>query len=131
MAIGQATAEGAPAGLPRRDRAALPAATLGPKATLIHARRRQRGEIASTDAGTRRIATDNCSLSYVVQPVGSALYVERRQRRPLGADVLQSMVFTSVDEFQRWCDAEPVRFDDPVLHRQLCRCGEEFFGFGR
>jgi hypothetical protein len=121
----------APPGLPRRDHAALPARALGPKASKTNAKRKQRIDVrTATDLERWRVATGDRALSYVVQAVDSGLYVERRQRRPLGADVVQSMVFTSIDEFVRWCDAEPLRFDDPALHDRLRRRGEEFFGVG-
>ena len=64
----------------------------------------------------------------VLKASGSALYVERIQRRPLGTHLVQCMVFASADDFARWCDAEPLRFDDPGLHQRLCRRGREFFG---
>lgn len=115
-----------------RDHAALPAKTLGPKASLLHARRQRctpepRIATAVTTA-TLRLTTADAAVSFVLKPSGSALYVERVQRRPLGAHVVQCMVLCSASEFSRWCDAEPLRFDDPGLHQRLKRRGQEFFG---
>lgn len=118
-----------------RDHAALPAKTLGPKASLLHARRQRcapEPRIATTDVNAAlRLTTSDAAVSFVLKPSGSALYVERIQRRPLGAHIVQCMVFCSADEFSRWCDAEPLRFDDPGLHRRLTRRGQEFFGEAR
>jgi len=121
--------------LPRRDRAALPARALGPKATQIHARKQRAKGPAEPTAPARAdrwcMATADQALSYVLQADAAGLYVERRQRRPLGADVVQSMVFATLQEFDRWCDADPLRFDEPVLHGGLRRQGERFFDVDR
>jgi hypothetical protein len=114
----------------------MPAAQLGPKARRLHDRRKQRAERASSAvaegrAGQCRLATDDRALSYLLRRVDGGLYVERRQRRPLGADVTQSMVFATLAQFSVWCEAEPMRFDDPVLHNRLWRQGEGFFDADR
>jgi hypothetical protein len=117
-------------GWSNRDHAALPALALGPKAAVLQARRQQRLGTrpgAGSEAGVR-LSTADAALTFVLRAAGSALYLERTQRRPLGTHLVQSMVFASADEFRRWCDAEPLRFDDPNLHRRLRRHGEEFFG---
>lgn len=117
-----------------RDHAAQPARALGPKATLLQARRQQRGALWPGGGASRceavQVTTADAAVTFVLQACGSALYVERTQRRPLGTHVVQSMVFSSADEFARWCDAEPLRFDDPGLHQRLCRQGWEFFHGG-
>ena len=115
-----------------RDHAALPAPALGPKAAVLQARRQQRlatrpGTVSSSEAGVR-LSTSDAAVTFLMRGVGSALYLERTQRRPLGTHMVQSMIFDSADEFKRWCDAEPLRFDDPNLHLRLRRHGEEFFG---
>jgi hypothetical protein len=117
-----------------RDHAALPARALGPKAGLLQSRRQQRDAgRPGAGAATReavQLTTADAAVTFVLKASGSALYVERIQRRPLGTHVVQCMVFASADDFARWCDAEPLRFDDPGLHQRLCRRGREFFGGG-
>jgi hypothetical protein len=117
-----------------RDRAAQPARALGPKASLLQSRRQQRDAArAGAHAAAReavQLTTADAAVTFVLKASGSALYVERIQRRPLGAHVVQCMVFASADDFARWCDADPLRFDDPGLHQRLCRRGREFFGGG-
>lgn len=128
------TASSAP-GWSKRDHAALPAVALGPKASQIQARRLQ-GRLSRSEAGTAnrtgiRLSTADGAIAFVLRGVGGALYVERTQRRPLGTHLIQSMVFASSTEFTRWCEAEPLRFDDPNLHQRLRRHGEEFFDGAR
>lgn len=117
-----------------RAHAALPARALGPKASLLQSRRQQRnaarpGAHAAAHE-TAQLTTADAAVTFVLKASGSALYVERIQRRPLGTHVVQCMVFASAEDFARWCDAEPLRFDDPGLHQRLCRRGREFFGGG-
>ena len=115
-----------------RDHAALPARALGPKAATLHARRQLhlavRPDYRAQRRTSTRLSTADAALSYVLQGNGDALYVERTQRRPLGTVLIQSVVFSTQADFARWCDAEPLRFQDPVLHQRLRRHGEEFFG---
>lgn len=118
-------------GWTNRDRAAQPARPLGPKASVLHARRQQRsGNTASEQASREalRLSSADAAVTLVIQGVGSTLYVERTQRRPLGTHLVQSMVFETIEEFARWCDAGPLRFDDPPLHLRVRRHGEDFFG---
>ncbi|MFT7773074.1 hypothetical protein [Roseateles sp.] len=35
------------------------------------------------------------------------------------------MSFYDASDFDRWCESEPVRFDDPRLYALLCRLGHE------
>jgi len=117
-----------------REHAAQPARALGPKASLLQSRRQQRDAVRP-GAGTvpreaAQFTTADAGLTIVLRACGSALYVERIQRRPLGTHVVQCMAFGSAEDFARWCDAEPLRFDDPALHQRLCRRGREFFGVG-
>ena len=117
-----------------RDHAAQPARALGPKANQLRARRQQSGTPRPSAAiepyEAVRLTTADAAVSFVLKASGSALYVERIQRRPLGTHVVQCMVFAGADDFARWCDAEPLRFDDPGLHQRLCRRGREIFGDG-
>ncbi|MBY0468386.1 MAG: hypothetical protein K2Q07_05365 [Burkholderiaceae bacterium] len=119
----------------QRDHAALPAPALGPKASLIQVRRRQgRLTRAGTCTATRsgiQLSTADGAVVFVLRGVGIALYLERTQRRPLGTHLIQSMLFASRCEFTRWCEAEPLRFDEPHLHQRLRRHGEEFFDGSR
>lgn len=117
-----------------RDHAAQPARTLGPKARVLMSRRRQRSDaspsldVAHDDA--LRLTTVDAGLSFTLKPAEGALYLERIQCRPIGTHIVQCMVFANAQIFLRWCDAEPLRFDDPGLHHRLRHQGLECFGGG-
>lgn len=106
--------------------------TLGPKAAVVHARRMQRSlskqaarrTDRDSDSGSRLASEDN-AVEFVLQAGPHGLFVERTQRRPLGAVLTMAMVFSSSDDFNRWCEADPVRFDHPVLYSRLRRQGDD------
>jgi hypothetical protein len=50
------------------------------------------------------------------------LCVERERRHAgAGARLVQSVVFTDKADFSRWCEADSVRFDYPVVFHDLRR----------
>lgn len=115
----------------RRDHGIQPARPLGPKAKALQAQRRQRSAARQQadvppHAGLRLCTADG-SLSYLLRGAGRSLFIERTQRRPLGTHMVHAAVFCSREDFRRWCDAEPLRFEEPHLHQRLLRQGEEFF----
>lgn len=137
LSVGTEATEGgssASAAWSHRDHAAQPARALGPKASQLQARRQQHGAArpgaASAPREALQLTTADAAVTFMLKASGGMLYVERIQRRPLGTHVVQCMVFGSADDFARWCDAEPLRFDDPGLHQRLCRRGREYFGGG-
>jgi hypothetical protein len=115
----------------RRDHASLPAVALGPKAALLQARRlrtRAPDHAPHLALGSGiNLRTADGLLSYSANAVGSALFLERIQRRPLGTVLTQDLVFCSLAEFEQWCEAEPLRFEDPQLFQRLHRFGEGCF----
>ena len=97
---------------------------------MLHARRAGRkaatpDPAAVEDAG---LASDDGAVSFVVTGTIRGLYIERTQRRPLGAQLVQAIVFGEMSAFRRWCDADPIRFDYPVLHGRLRSQGHDYFG---
>lgn len=108
--------------------------TLGDKATALH-QRRQRQRLASTarevqrrPADTTVLITADGAVAFALQRCASGLFVERTQRRPLGAQLVQTMLFSDIDKLRRWRELEPLRFDDPVLYDRLCREGDDALG---
>lgn len=55
------------------------------------------------------------------------LFVERVLRRPKAARVVQATLFDTAPSFQRWCDADPARFEYPLLYSKLRRVAAELF----
>lgn len=62
-------------------------------------------------------------LRYRLQCHREGLYVEREETPCQGLHCVQSMQFRDVQQFERWCDGDPARFDHPLLHIALKRDG--------
>jgi hypothetical protein len=114
-----------------REHAPLPAQALGPKAKTLHLRRRQqcprrppRGSATSTQT---RLTGSDAALSFVLSDARPGLFVQRTQHHTDGMRLIQSMVFDTAREFDRWCHAEPLRFHDPTLHQRVVAFGADFF----
>lgn len=80
------------------------------------------------DKAPRVLRSDDGSLSFAIVPLPTGLLVERRHSPSAGVRTAQAMIFESVYSFDRWCDSEPVRFLDPLLHALLRRDGHETLG---
>ena len=65
------------------------------------------------------------AVQFLLHRVADGVYVERVEERRRGLHTVQSMIFGDAESFTRWCDGDPVRFDHPVLHVNLKRCGDE------
>ena len=120
----------------RRHKDAIdgPGRPLGPKAAVLHVRRsaRNASRPVPTAATTSLadgvlLASEDGAVSFVLMHRADGLFVERTQRRPLGTHLAQSFVFGDLSAFIRWCEADPIRFDHPVLHGRLRRQGDEHF----
>jgi hypothetical protein len=129
------SSEPPPASSKRLDPIDQPARPLGAKRSALQAQRRRHSIAAWRTALTRQAASnvgrivtsDNGTLAFAVIRTAKGLMVERRHWPAAGLRVAQTMVFDDVTDFDRWCDTEPVRFDDPQLHAQLRREGHEAF----
>lgn len=120
----------------RRQKDAIdgPGRPLGPKAALLHARRSRLK--ASKPASTAQsntvidsvlLCSEDGAVSLSVTPRADGLFIERTQRRPLGIHLAQSFVVEDLATFVRWCEADPIRFDHPMLYGRLLRQGDEHF----
>jgi hypothetical protein len=65
------------------------------------------------------------TLAFALLYTTTGLLVERRHCPANGPRTAQTMVFYDATQFERWCESEPVRFHDPMLHGQLRREGHE------
>jgi hypothetical protein len=113
----------------RVDRIDGPARPLGAKRAALQLRRQR---ALADRASTRAQATDPSALSFVskdaainfsLRATSLGLLLERTQTQLAGTRLVQSMVFVDQVTFERWCQSEPMRFDDPVLYDQLRRLG--------
>jgi hypothetical protein len=77
------------------------------------------------DALTLR-STDGV-LVVTLRRTAGGLFVERVLQRPKAARVVQATVFDTPRSFHRWCQADPSRFEYPLLHAKLTRGASELF----
>jgi len=123
-----------PLGKRRLDRIDEPARPLGPKRAALQLRRQRSGtptvatKSQSTSQGTSALVSQDGSVGFVLRASLNGLLIERTLRLAIGARLVQSMVFGDPDAFDRWCESEPMRFEDPVLYDRLRREGHEALG---
>lgn len=96
-----------------------PARPLGAKRQALQTRRAQ---TANQAVG---LVANSAGVTFDLHPTTTGLLVERTQSRAIGACLVQTMFFKDLRVFERWCDAEPTRFDDPMRFSQLRRDGHE------
>ncbi|CAM4014592.1 hypothetical protein ROSA5918_18940 [Roseateles saccharophilus] len=65
--------------------------------------------------------------AFAVSEMATALVIEKRHCPQDGPRTSHVMLFENAAVFDRWCDIEPSRFEDPLLCDQLRRKGHEFF----
>lgn len=63
-------------------------------------------------------------LQFFLQRIAGGLYVEREETPRLGIGTHLALCFIDRVSFERWCDDDAVRFEDPRLHQCLKRDGE-------
>ncbi len=71
------------------------------------------------------------SIKFFIQPNQGGLYVERDECPAGGVRTIQTMAFPTREQFMRWCDDDPVRFDHPLLHDRLRRAATELWDDSR
>jgi hypothetical protein len=120
---------------PEDDDVVLP---LPAKTAALHARRQRRALVSKVKAagsslGARQVqlCSEDGAIGFVLQRSQSHLHLQRTQRRPLGMHVVHHMVFSDEDAFERWRNAEPIRFDYPVLFGRLSRSAHDFLNNAR
>jgi hypothetical protein len=64
------------------------------------------------------------AVVFTMSPAPGGICVDRAQERPRLGCIILKAVFTDAVEFTRWCDADPVRFDYPLLHVNVKRHGQ-------
>lgn len=70
------------------------------------------------------VCSDDGVVEFHLSPCEAGLFVERIEQHRHRARVVQFTVFRSITAFDRWCDADAVRFDYPVVYVSLKRNGE-------
>jgi hypothetical protein len=117
----------------RMDRIDEPARPLGAKRAALQLRRQSR-PAAGTAKGQRTgddgltLASKDAMVAFALRATAFGLLIERTQRQVVGTRLVQAMVFADRTTFDRWCDSEPMRFEDPMLYDRLRREGHEALG---
>lgn len=70
------------------------------------------------------------SIQFFIQSNPGGLYVERDECPADGVRTIQSLSFTTREQFMQWCDDDPVRFDHPLLHDRLKRAAIKLWNDG-
>jgi hypothetical protein len=73
------------------------------------------------------LASKDESVRYDLRAVDGGVLVQRTTCRKAELQVLQTFHFARADAFERWCEVDPMRFDEPQLWEQLLRQGHELF----
>lgn len=117
----------------RLDRIDEPARPLGAKRAALQLRRQSAPVAAEakaqrTGTGERTLASNGATVVFALRATAFGLLIERTQRQAVGTRLVQTMVFEDQPTFDRWCDSEPMRFEDPMLYDRLRREGHEALG---
>ena len=67
------------------------------------------------------------TVSVALQRFERGLFVTREENPSTGPRTLVVLSFDDLSGFERWCADDPIRFDQPVLHQQVRRHGEELW----
>jgi hypothetical protein len=125
-----ATDDASPTKLRRRiDPIDQPARPLGTKRAALQ-QLRQKAQASRARSSGKRAGGDIFTLtshdgliSFTLHKTPQGLLVHREQRQTLGPRLVQTLVFSDLFSFDRWCSVEPLRFKDVVLYQQLLREG--------
>lgn len=97
----------------------------GPGSQRATGRRVGIDSACSAEAGVAEMKSDDGAVSFSLRPVGARLFIERTHRRHAGTVAVQCLLIEGREEFRRWCELEPTRFDHPVLFDRLRRHADE------
>ena len=70
------------------------------------------------------LRSDDGALEFHLSAANGGLFVERIDQREPGARVVQATLFRDATTFTRWCEADAVRFDYPMIYVSLKRHGD-------
>jgi hypothetical protein len=75
------------------------------------------------------VKSSDGAVSIRLRPTRTGLLVERRRLQPSGgARLTQTVVFHAAADFERWCDADALRFDYPIVSSLLRQQGLALLG---
>ncbi len=113
----------------RIDRVDEPARPLGAKRAALQIRRKRpagitgRTKATMKDPGALTLSSQDETVAFTLRATALGLVIERTQRQVVGTRLVQLLVFTDQPAFDRWCEFEPMRFEDVLLYTHLRREG--------
>lgn len=121
----------------RIDRIDKPARPLGAKRAALQIRRKRpagrtgRPKTSSIEPGALTLSSQDETVVISLKATALGLVVERSQHQTVGIRLVQVLVFTDQPAFDRWCEFEPMRFEDALLFGHLRREGHAAFSSTR
>jgi len=83
---------------------------------------------ATTDGrDAMTVRSEDGVLAISIRSAADGVFVERTVQRSGSSRVVQAVVFASASQFRRWCDADALRFEYPLVARSLIRHADELF----
>lgn len=68
------------------------------------------------------------AIVFVMKRTRAGVHMERTHVRSPSSRVSHAMMFASPEEFDRFCEADDVRFQYPIVYQQIKRECHELFG---
>lgn len=65
------------------------------------------------------LCSDDGKVCYLLTEVHGGLQVERTISDRTSLQMSQLLFFAGRQPFDQWCDTDPIRFEQPLLHQQL------------
>ena len=84
---------------------------------------KQSAPSAPRRSGSQTVRSEDGTVAFTLFRAAKGVFVERVQLRQGQGRVVHSAIFTDDSSFDRWCDADPVRFEYPLVHVNLKRHG--------
>lgn len=69
----------------------------------------------------REVVSPDGSIAFAFKRTHAGVHVARRQQLEDGSRVVHSSLFVTPEEFERFCDADPLRFEHPHTYLQARR----------
>ena len=76
------------------------------------------------------VRSSDGAIAFKLARTAVGVLVERHQFRRGGGRVVVSSLFVDAASFDRWCDADSVKFDYPLVHQSVRRNGNALLNDG-
>lgn len=89
--------------------------------------RTSRRVTANPPSATREVASPDGRIAFGFKRTHVGVHVERRESMSDGSRVALASLFVTVEQFDRFCDADPMRFEHPHTFQQAKRACHDLF----